>query len=171
MTSSHDRCGGCGLTCSIDYAIGSDGSVWSLDVPSTVGGGRETRDRRRLIDLSAVHTSTCCQSHGQRIRIDVSVTGVIETCQHLRQTPDKDERRPERAETQSTQIKSRYLVHVEQRKEFMDLLGFDEKLWCGVPVSSAHLIFQLIHSDRRGRQSDAAGLMETHGLQHTHNMT
>lgn len=61
-----------------------------------------------------------------------------------------------------------YLVHVEQRKELLDLLRADEELWRGMPVSSAHLILELVDSDRSGRDSDAARLMEAHGLRHKH---
>lgn len=91
---------GCGLTCGVDDAIGSDASMWSLDVPSAVSGRCETRDRRRVIDLSTVHPSACRQSHGQRIWINVTVAGVIETSQYLRPTQDRDERRAEGAETE-----------------------------------------------------------------------
>lgn len=64
-----------------------------------------------------------------------------------------------------------YLVHVEQRKELLDLLRADEELWRGVPVSSGHLILELVDSDRSGCDSDAARLMEAHGLRHKHTST
>ncbi len=72
-------------TCGIDDAIGSDGSVWRLDVPFAIGSWREACDRSRIIDLSAVHSRSRRQSHRQRIRVDVTVTRIIETRQHLTQ--------------------------------------------------------------------------------------
>lgn len=59
----------------------------------------------------------------------------------------------------------RYLVHVEEREEFLDFFRPDQVLIGYVPVRAGHLILHLIHSGRSGSDPNAARLMETHRLQ------
>lgn len=73
-----------GLTCCIDNAICTDGSVRSLDIPFAITGWVERGDRGWVVDLGTVHTSTSSQGHSQRVRVNVAVPWGVETCQHLK---------------------------------------------------------------------------------------
>lgn len=68
------------ITCGIDDAIGANGPVRRPDIPSAIGCGDETGHRGRAVDLGTVHPSTSGESHGERVGIDVSITGSVETC-------------------------------------------------------------------------------------------
>lgn len=50
-----------------------------LDIPSAIGCGEEFGHRGGAVDLGTVHPSPSSKSHGEGIRIDVSVTGSVET--------------------------------------------------------------------------------------------
>lgn len=58
-----------------------------------------------------------------------------------------------------------HLVYVEQREELVDFLGFDEELWCGVPVSAGHLVLHLVHSSRSCCNPHTSWLMEADSLE------
>lgn len=58
-----------------------------------------------------------------------------------------------------------HLVYVEQREELVNFLGFDKELWCGVPMSSGHLVLHLVHSGRSRGDPHTSWLMETHCLE------
>lgn len=58
-----------------------------------------------------------------------------------------------------------HLVHVDQREKLLDLLRFDEELWCGVPVSAGHLVLHLVHTGRSRGDPHTPWLMEAHCLE------
>lgn len=74
------------LTCGVDDAVGTDGPVRRLDIPSAIRSGDETGHGGGAVDLCAVHPSSSGERHGERVRIDVSITGSVEPCYHLRST-------------------------------------------------------------------------------------
>lgn len=68
------------LTCGVDNAVGADDTVRCLDIPSAIRCRDETGHRGGAVDLGAVHPSSCSESHGERVRINVSITGSVQTC-------------------------------------------------------------------------------------------
>lgn len=72
-------------TCCVHNAICTDCSMWSLDVPPAIGGWVEGGDWSRVVNVGAVHPSPSRQSHGQGVRVDVSVSWGEQACQHLKE--------------------------------------------------------------------------------------
>lgn len=153
-------------TCGVHNTIGADGSMRRLDIPFAIGSRAEPGDRGRVVDLGTVHSGASGECHSERVRVNVTVSRRVQTCQHLI---------IERKKLHYLHFPHKHvflgsvvhtdLVDIEQREKFLDFLRSYQILFGHMPVCAGHLILHLIHSSWRGSNTNTTRLVKADCLQ------